>query len=300
MARICFDEQLVGEKAVRYFIDRGFRFIAYLRGPSSDVDQIRINSMRAYIKNARINIHFHTVYGERENLWFHKRYEIHHFGKTQWMDHWLKMIPKPAAIICRNDYAALRIMERFRALGIQIPEHVSLLGIGNDTDVSENSMPGISSLDFNFKELGETAATILHRAKYAESVQFCKPGKIIERSSTAIVGSSDPVILKASQYIQQKLNSDLSVGDIAQYCGVSRTTLNKHFRHEIGRAPKDEIVRQRVLLAKSLLSETTLSIKEVGKKWGNPDPVHFSKFFSRVVGASPKHWRQDLGLKRAG
>lgn len=43
--------------------------------------------------------------------------------------------------------------------------------------------------------------------------------------------------------------------------------------------------------ARRLLTESTLSVEEVGRAVGLPDPSYFARQFRRVHGSSPRAWR---------
>lgn len=293
--RLAFDETAAGNACAEFFIKRGFRALAYASGRLTEDNEPRFAAMRARVLASRDSITLRRVSSEREVLWFSSDSQAAKVVPgPDWMNVWLSRLPKPVAVVCRSDQTALRLLERCQRLGISVPEQVSLLGMGNDKDVSENAEPRISSLDYDFHALGVEAMNLIHRQVDGEQlseVQLIPVGEIIERESTAVVGVADPLVLRVAQYIQNHLSEQLSVNLLADFCGVSRATLSNRFRLALGRSPGSEIKRQRLALAKTLLAETSLAIKEIGHQCGMPDPYHFSAFFRREAGASPKQWR---------
>ena len=72
--------------------------------------------------------------------------------------------------------------------------------------------------------------------------------------------------------------------EIVEAVGVSRSTLVRIFARELGRSPGEEIIRERVELAKKLMATGSLSMAEVAFKAGFCNPPYFSNIFKRLVG----------------
>jgi DNA-binding LacI/PurR family transcriptional regulator len=47
-----------------------------------------------------------------------------------WKD-WLQLLPGPVAIFCATDYTARRVIQASRLAGLDVPEDVSIVGVGN-------------------------------------------------------------------------------------------------------------------------------------------------------------------------
>jgi len=56
-----------------------------------------------------------------------------------------------------------------------------------------------------------------------------------------------------------------------------------------------DYMEERILAeAQKLLKETTLSIAEVGQRFGYDEPTNFTKFFKSMTGVTPLHYRKGL------
>ena len=77
-----------------------------------------------------------------------------------------------------------------------------------------------------------------------------------------------------------------------RHLGYSHTTVNNAFRYELGTTVQQEIIRQRLALARRLLRETPDSAAEVSAQAGFRNPQYFSKVFSEAFGATPDAWRR--------
>jgi AraC-like DNA-binding protein len=83
------------------------------------------------------------------------------------------------------------------------------------------------------------------------------------------------------------------VEDYAEELGCSVRTLTRACLSATGRTAK-QVVDDRVALeARRLLACTPMSVAEVGRHLGFPEPTNFGRFFHREVGMSPGHFRAE-------
>jgi LacI family transcriptional regulator len=67
---------------------------------------------------------------------------------------------RPTALLCVNDFIALQTAERLRALGLRIPEDVSLVGFDDLVQTLPNGV-ALTSVAQPFEEIGASAARLL-------------------------------------------------------------------------------------------------------------------------------------------
>jgi AraC-like DNA-binding protein len=86
------------------------------------------------------------------------------------------------------------------------------------------------------------------------------------------------------------------VEDYAEKLGCSVRTLTRASLTVTGRTAK-QVVDDRVALeARRLLACTPMSVAEVGRHLGFPEPTNFGRFFHREVGTSPGQFRAEVTL----
>ncbi|USD37316.1 AraC family transcriptional regulator [Ferrimonas sp. SCSIO 43195] len=90
------------------------------------------------------------------------------------------------------------------------------------------------------------------------------------------------------QFLQQR-----QVQYYAQSLGYSASTLSRACLAAEGRSAKQVIDRRTALEAQRLLAHSTASVAEVGHQLGFSETTNFIKFFRRLIGVTPKAFRQQ-------
>ena len=96
----------------------------------------------------------------------------------------------------------------------------------------------------------------------------------------------------AMEYIRNHFQEDLSVAKLARYVGLNRSYLTTVFQSVLQMSPQQFLMRFRMTRASQLLRERTLSVGEVARSCGYPDPLTFSKAFKRTMGVTPSQYRR--------
>jgi len=108
-----------------------------------------------------------------------------------------------------------------------------------------------------------------------------------------VVGGLPPRRLqRVFAYIRDNVARDLSVSELAQVVGMSQYYFSKLFKMSTGITPHQYVMRQRVERAQEYLRQTQMALAEIASQVGFETQSHFTSVFRRLVGATPKHYRQ--------
>ncbi|MBL9205493.1 MAG: AraC family transcriptional regulator [Opitutaceae bacterium] len=99
-------------------------------------------------------------------------------------------------------------------------------------------------------------------------------------------------VLASVETLRQDWQRPRRLVELATAAGVSMTHYCTLFRHHTGFAPIDFLIRLRVQHACRLLDTTTLPVREVAERVGYSDSYYFTRCFRRVMGCSPRAYRQ--------
>ena len=109
--------------------------------------------------------------------------------------------------------------------------------------------------------------------------------------------SNDELVIDAISYIRENVNTKINAEELANLLGVSRRTLDRRFKSATGVTLKEYRQRQRLKLARELLSQTDLPIGEVAWRVGYLDQSHFSLVFKGQLMVTPYEYRKTVRAK---
>ena len=210
---------------------------------------------------------------------------------------WLQALPKPAGVIGTFDDRANDVLECCRAAGIDVPADVSVLGIGNDETLCDNTRPPLSSVAIDFEHQGYQAARELHalllrRAKPVRREIEVGDNGVVARDSTALPSDAASLARKAEAFIDAHACEGIGVDDVVRHLRVSRRLADLRFRETTGRTILETIQSRRLREARVLLSTTTMPVAFVAERCGYSSDNYFKNAFRRQTGLSPRNWRK--------
>jgi LacI family transcriptional regulator len=197
-----------------------------------------------------------------------------------------------------TDLHARWIMEAAVEPGQLIPAKFAVLGV--DDDILQNSLCpiGLSSVRLAGLRVGFDAAELAMRltrtGQRTVSVQTVPPVDVVVRQSTGALAIRDPLVARALRLMRDRMGQLADAAAVVEAMGVSRRTLEVHFRAATGRTLAGELARMRVARARELLSDTNLSIKEIAYLVGFSEPRMLSKVFRRLSGELPSVYRNRV------
>ena len=96
------------------------------------------------------------------------------------------------------------------------------------------------------------------------------------------------------EYIEQNLDSNISLTALAEVVGLSLYHFAKAFKQSTGATPHQYVLARKIERAKELLSNPNRSVLEASARTGFVDQSHFTKIFRRVVGLTPTEYRNQI------
>ena len=99
--------------------------------------------------------------------------------------------------------------------------------------------------------------------------------------------SSKDAIKKATTYIQENFDREISLNELASIAGFSPYYFSRKFKRETGLTPHQFLLSTRIDAAKYNLSNTNMTIKEIANSCGFEDESAFCYCFRKRVGCAP-------------
>lgn len=227
---------------------------------------------------------WYSVGGHRyevaENQWFIiPRGEPHVYASDNsdpWTIYWVHFTGRQAAVFGDNSYKPKDIP----------PGTTSRMADRND--LFEEIFLTLSDnygLD-NLRYASSLLYAFLASFRYLKSFRRYNPQQ--ERIDTS------DVVGMAVRYMTENLEKQLTLAGLARYIGYSTSQFSLIFKSRTGHSPIDYFNMLKVQRACQLLETTTLRVNQICAKVGVSDSFYFSRLFSKVVGISPKKYRQAV------
>lgn len=105
-------------------------------------------------------------------------------------------------------------------------------------------------------------------------------------------GLSGRNLRRATEFINEHLELDISLADVADSVGLSQYHFARAFKRTTNLTPQQYLTERRVERAKQLLAESDLPLGEVGARAGFKSQSHFTTLFRRFTHMTPKTWRK--------
>jgi LacI family transcriptional regulator len=177
------NDVLVGEMATEHLVATGRRRIAHIGGQQVSTSKGRLEGYRKTL--ARHGIVVPAKYVVR------RRRGDESGDKTgqKAMEKLLRLKPRPDAVFCYNDPAAVGAMNAILAAGLRIPEDIAIVGCGNMRYAESFRVP-LSSVDVSRKTFGEHAGALAlelaaHSKARRQRTIIVRPNLVVRESSGA-------------------------------------------------------------------------------------------------------------------
>ncbi len=281
------DQTAGGRMAAAHLLDRGFNHLAYV-GISQGAIGARRNGFSGECLSAG------KAYSEFRT----------HAGDVDWttapgeLDDWLKSLARPVGILGGTEMDAWTIVGKCLDLGIEVPERVAVVSVGNDDLVCEACDVPLTSVAFPGEKVGYEGAAMLDRLMRGEllpaSVVRIPPIGVVTRQSTDVLAIDDDDVARAVRVVRERACGGLTVPELLREVPVDRRWLERQFRARLRRTIMDEIYRVRIHQAKMMLSGSEIKIADIAEKCGFSQMKSFGAIFRQITGSTPASFRKSF------
>lgn len=290
--RSIVDNAAIGAMAAEHLIAKGFQTYAFygLSGVQYSKDR-RDGFAHRLVKDSFKVLEFLSTptFGLGGNQWLQQHRAL---------AEWLKELPTPCGLFAVSDYRARQALDACRQADLNVPEQIAVIGVDNEQIICEHAYPKLTSVARNDSLEGYRAAAMLDRLMDGESVSLEEPPipplEVVERDSTATFAVEDARLREALAYLHQHIDEPITIDQIIGHTGVSRRWLEYAFRRVLHETPYQYLRRQRLALAKRLLTEDPAAkVHRVAQQSGFSSAKHLAIAFQQSFGMSPRDYRKS-------
>ncbi len=284
-SRVSCDHVAAGRLAAEHFLERNYRSLVFF---SIDWGNVRDRLWRGFSAKtvAEQWVFSRECPKVRWNDWG---------AVSRWLERKFASAAKPLGALAYSQGEAVQLLAAAKRLGIRVPEDFGIVSGGEDQALLENQPVPITAVDTDMGRGAYEASALLQRLMDDEPAPpqaiELPPRRIIARRSTDATVATDPLVRAAIELFASGLQSGVNVADAARALGVSRNTLNRRISTELGRSASAELHRQRLMLAKRLLSDPANKIEYVARMAGFSSASHLGSALRADCGLSPVAFR---------
>lgn len=99
------------------------------------------------------------------------------------------------------------------------------------------------------------------------------------------------IMKKLSAFLEEHLTDSITVQELAEHVGMSRSLFYNKIRSITGLTPVDFYRRYQIERSAQMMRGQGLTVTEAGYRTGFSDPKYFSKVFKKFMGISPSDYR---------
>ena len=277
-----------GRMAARFYLERGFRNFGFFGFRNVCWSDERFEGFRQEVTAAGFgNALYSYNLQDIDHLWYYERDRL---------AEWLRMIPKPIAVMACDDNQGNNLVEACHSAGVRIPDELSVMGVDNDELLCSLGSTPLSSIQVDIEEGGYRTAALIERRVLNPDAPLedvvLRPVKIVSRLSTASFATNDIQIRKAVQFIHRNDTKKISVNDVMGEVALSRRLLERRFKSVTRQTIYQYITDLRLKRFSELLLDTDEPLIEIAISLGETDTKSISRRFKQLYGCSPGEWRE--------
>ncbi len=199
---------------------------------------------------------------------------------------WLATLPKPCGVFAACDLVGAAVLDLCRAGCIDVPTEIAVVGVDDDQQICENTVPTLTSIRQDYEEGGYLVCGMLDKmmAKSMPRPQRLHYGiaAVIRRASSCSCG--DRRVLKAIEHIRLHACERISLDDIAREMGCSRRLATRLFRQHQRQSILDGIHEERIKRVKMFLANPRHDMKSLPDLCGYKSLVDLRRVFKARTG----------------
>lgn len=274
------DEQAIGRAAAEHLIGNGFNRLAMIGHPGVSMTRDRRAGFEEVVDEAGLSAEFIDA---------SMLYE-----PTKRIRARLRAIPTPSAVFAADDEVARAVLNVIRNIGLDVPDDIAVVGV-NDSILCPFTSPPLSSVAPDWGRIGFEGGALLDlvmagRTPPATQIHIPPLGLSVRQSSDKLA-IDDPELNRAVRWIREHADQNVNVGDLLREVPISRWSLERKCRDNLGHTPFQEIRKTQVEYVKQLLIRTDWDIARVAVESAFRDFNHLGAQFRKYTGMTPTGFR---------
>ena len=219
----------------------------------------------------------------------------------------IPIAPGQAVFCPRKEWHNVRWDERISVLSIRIPDSAimdaarerlterSLEIVPTDVVTDDRLTHLLFALDAERARGYSTGKLFVDSIETAlANILLTSFNTIAPRSIRGKVGMAPRVLRRVIEFMHANMDKQIGLKDLADCAGLSLSHFSFQFRASTNQSPHQYMLQLRVERSKELLTDSRLSVLDVGLEVGFRNQQHFATVFRSSVGVPPSVYRTQL------
>lgn len=125
-------------------------------------------------------------------------------------------------------------------------------------------------------------------------IRLVQSQHLMQISTEAGEASNETRLHFLLHFIHENLAEKISIDALSRKAYMSRNAFFKWFKEQFGITPLEYIIRERIKLAKQILSEKESNVSDVGYQCGFTDVNYFVRLFKKAEGITPGAYKECM------
>ncbi|MCC5848174.1 MAG: helix-turn-helix domain-containing protein [Verrucomicrobia bacterium] len=291
VVKVINDDQAIGRAAAWHLIDSGAVNLVCVDWFSQPVNDLRMKGFVEAAAEAGVDCEHYALAshlpGDPLAFFSAREAELYRIWQN---------LPPNSGLFLMSDGNVSFFKESLAKRGVDdFPGRVLCLGVDNLGEVPGNNLSWLSSVEPDVERIGQTAAQVLidwiqSGRRPTENVRI-PPLGVVARSST-FCSDRASLVRKAMERIRSGACLDDTAETLAASLGVSRVTLFRHFKSELGKTPHEVLHAHQLQRARTLLRETDANLETIANQCGYSHASTFIHMFQKEHGVTPGAFRE--------
>ncbi|MGF1514622.1 MAG: response regulator [Elainellaceae cyanobacterium] len=155
----------------------------------------------------------------------------------------------------------------------------------------------LAAINVRLKRQEELSRSYYTPASETPSASIPRVAKRTKLPRPSSIFPDCPKLATVFHFIESRYRQPINLSDVAQEAGYSPAYLTSLVQEQTGRSVKRWIIERRMAQARSLLSGSAQSVRQIAESSGYSDAGYFTRQFRKFHGVSPQAWRQGSVAK---
>ncbi len=142
-----------------------------------------------------------------------------------------------------------------------------------------------STIKINYLQQALCATLITH---YASISRKQSEGQAFQPLTSSQINAID-------LYLENHIGREVLVDELAELCGLGKTTFHARFKQAMGMTPYHYVIRYRAKKVRDLLMTTDMPLAKIAVDCGFANQAHLTSVFKRFFGKTPKAYKKAGG-----